>query len=45
MKFGLMVPTYSWETLDYDTNGLPLQLPLPFNRPHPSWIDDILAGT
>jgi hypothetical protein len=30
--------------LDHEANGLPVQLPLPFNRPRPSGVDDIFAG-
>ena len=30
---------------NYEEFGLPVQLPLPFNRPRPSGIDDILTGT
>jgi DNA polymerase-4 len=31
--------------LGHEANGLPVQLPLPFNRPRPSGVDDILTGT
>ena len=31
--------------LDHEANGLPVQLSLPFNRPRPSGVDDILTGT
>ena len=31
--------------LDQETNCLPVQLPLPFNRQHHSRVDDISAGT
>jgi hypothetical protein len=31
--------------LDHEANGLPVQLPLPLNRPRPSGVDDIFAGT
>jgi len=31
--------------LDHEANGLPVQLPLPFNRPRPSGVEDILAGS
>jgi DNA polymerase-4 len=31
--------------LDPEATGLPVQLSLPFNRPRPSGVDDILTGT